>query len=202
MSISAIILAGGRATRMGGRDKGLLHLQRKPLIAHVIHRLAPQVSEIMINANREIDAYRTFGYPVLQDEVTDFAGPLAGMQLGLKHASNEYLLTVPCDSPALPPDLATRLQAALIVHRADIAIATSDGSTHPVFCLCKKNVLPSLNDYLEHGGRKVSEWQKSLNHVYADFSDCHDAFANLNTPEDLHQFETECLTSTINNHDE
>jgi len=183
--VSAIILAGGKATRMGGLDKGLVLFQKKPLIAHVINRLIPQVDEITINANREMEAYQSLGYRVLQDEIADFAGPLAGMQLGLKHAGSEYLLTVPCDSPLLPLDLSARLQAALIQHHADIAIASSNGHTHPVFCLCKKSVLPALNDYLSHGGRKVGEWQQRLNHTYVDFSDCSEAFTNLNTQQDL-----------------
>jgi molybdopterin-guanine dinucleotide biosynthesis protein A len=190
VSISAIILAGGRATRMGGLDKGLVLFRQKPLIAHVISRLTPQVDEIIINANRELESYKALGYQVLQDEIIDFAGPLAGMQLGLKYASCDYILTAPCDSPLLPLDLTSRLQAAMLAHDADIAIVSSDGNTHPVFCLCKKSVLPTLNDYLKHGGRKVSAWQQSLNHVYVDFSDCAEAFTNLNSQQDLAGFET------------
>ncbi|MFZ3087432.1 MAG: molybdenum cofactor guanylyltransferase MobA [Methylotenera sp.] len=189
MSISAIILAGGRATRMGGIDKGLVPFNQKPLIAHVIARLAPQADEIFINANRETDAYKAFGYPVLPDELAGFAGPLAGMQLGLKHAQNDYLLTVPCDTPLLPLDLAKQLETALIQHNADIAVATSDGNTHPVFCLCKRSVLASLNGFLQQGGRKVSDWQKSLKYVNVDFSDSDEAFTNLNTPEDIAKLE-------------
>ncbi len=190
MSISAIILAGGRAVRMGGLDKGLVLFRQKPLITHVISRLTPQVDEIIINANRELETYKTLGYQVLQDEIADFSGPLAGIQLGLKYATNDYLLTAPCDSPLLPLDLADRLQAALLAHDADIAIVSSDGNTHPVFCLCNKSVLSTLNDYLNHGGRKVSAWQQSLNHVYVDFSDCAEAFTNLNSQQDLADFET------------
>jgi len=175
---------------MGGLDKGLVLFRQKPLIAHVISRLTPQVDEIIINANRELESYKALGYQVLQDEIIDFAGPLAGMQLGLKYASYDYILTAPCDSPLMPLDLASRLQAAMLAHDADIAIASSDGNTHPVFCLCKKSVLPTLNDYLNHGGRKVSAWQQSLNHVYVDFSDCAEAFTNLNSQQDLAGFET------------
>lgn len=190
MAISSIILSGGRATRMGGVDKGLVQLQQKPLIQHVIDRIRPQVDGIIINANREIEQYLTLGYPVLQDEVSqdgspDFIGPLAGMRLGLKHAQHDYLLTAPCDSPLLPLDLAPRMLASLLKNNTDIAVATSDGDTHPVFCLCKKSVLKSLEDYLVNGGRKVSTWQKSQKYIKVDFSDCSDAFVNLNTLEDL-----------------
>jgi molybdenum cofactor guanylyltransferase len=185
VKVSAIILAGGRATRMGGEDKGLLLLQKKPLIQHVIERLKPQADEILINANREITQYQMLGYPVLQDENADFIGPLAGFCLGLQHAKHEYVLTVPCDSPSLPLDLADRLLIGMAEAHADIAIASSDGDVHPVFCLCKKTVLPSLIDYLASGERKVSTWQKFQKYVAIDFSDNPDAFINLNTFEDL-----------------
>lgn len=189
MLISAIILSGGLATRMNGIDKGLLPLQQKPLIAHAIARLTPQVNEIFINANRELSQYKNFCLPVLQDEQADFIGPLAGFSLGLKYCKHDYLLTVPCDSPLLPLDLAQRLMAGLLEHNADIAVASSEGNTHPVFCLCKKSVLPSLTDYIAQGERRVSAWQKSLPYVEVDFSDCADAFVNLNTPEDLRALE-------------
>ncbi len=185
MSISAVILAGGLATRMKGVDKGLILLHQKPLVQHVIDRLKPQVDEILINANREITRYQTFGYPVLQDEVEDFLGPLAGFSLGLQHAKHEYVLTVPCDSPLLPLDLAQRLMSAMTEHNADIAVASSDENAHPVFSLCKKSVLPSLTAYLQQDERRVSAWQKSLHYTEVDFSDVSDAFTNLNTFEDL-----------------
>jgi molybdenum cofactor guanylyltransferase len=185
MPISAIILSGGRATRMNGADKGLVLLQQKPLIKHVIERLTPQADEILINANRELTQYQALGYPLLQDEVEDFLGPLAGFSLGLQHAKHDYVLTVPCDSPLLPVDLAQRLMAELVEHKAEIAVATSEGSTHPVFCLCKKTVLPSLTAYLQQDERRVSAWQKSQQYIEVDFSDCNEAFTNLNTFEDL-----------------
>ncbi len=189
VAISGIILCGGRATRMNGIDKGLVMLQKRPLIQHVIEHLTHQTDEILINANREIALYQTFGYPVLQDSHADFIGtyigPLAGFSLGLQHAKHDYLLTAPCDSPLLPHDLAQRLLSQLIAHNADIAVAKSDGNAHPVFSLCKKSVLASLTAYLAAGERRVSSWQKSLRYVEVDFSDCADVFINLNTFEDL-----------------
>lgn len=190
MSTSAIILAGGRATRMNGADKGLILLQQKPLIAHVIARLTPQVNEILINANRDISQYKSFCLPVLQDEHANFIGPLAGFSLGLKYCKSDYLLTVPCDSPLLPLDLVRRLMAGLLAHDADIAVATSDDNVHPVFCLCKKSVLPTLTDYIAQGERRVSSWQKGQRYVEVDFSDASDAFVNLNTYEDLAALES------------
>ena len=185
MPISAIILAGGRATRMNGVDKGLVQLQQMPLIAHVIAHLQPQVDEIFINANREITQYEAFGLPVLQDENADFIGPLAGFSLGLQHAKHDYVFTVPCDSPLLPLDLAERLLSGMAASRADIAVASSGGNTHPVFCLMKKSVLPSLLAYIKSGERKVSTWQKSQKYIEVVFSDCDEAFTNLNTFGDL-----------------
>ncbi len=187
--ISAVILAGGLATRMNGVDKGLVRLQQKPLIAHVIVRLKPQVDEIFINANREIVQYQAFGLPVLQDEIAEFIGPLAGFSLGLQQAKHEYVLTVPCDSPLLPLDLAQRLFKCMTEARADIAVASSDENVHPVFCLMKKSVLPSLLAYIVSGERKVSAWQKSLNYIEVDFSDNSQAFTNLNTFNDLADLE-------------
>jgi molybdenum cofactor guanylyltransferase len=197
MRISSVILSGGRATRMNGVDKGLVLLQQKPLIAHVIARLQPQVDEIFINANREITAYEAFGLPVLKDENAEFAesyiGPLAGFSLGLQHAKHDYVLTVPCDSPLLSLDLVERLYNGLAASRMDIACAGSDGNTHPVFCLMKKSVLPSLQAYIKSGERKVSTWQKSLKYVEVDFSDCNAAFTNLNTFEDLAALENKLI---------
>ena len=174
---------------MGGVDKGLILLQNKPLIHYVISRLQPQVDEIFINANREIAQYEAFGFKVLLDENQDFAGPLAGILLGLKHAKHELVLSVPCDSPLLPLDLAQRLLNGMLERHADIAVASSDGSAHPVFCLCKKSVLSSLVDFLDDGERKVSAWQKSQAYCEVDFSDCNNAFVNLNTLEELLELE-------------
>ena len=183
--VSAIILAGGRGSRMNGVDKGLVKLQQQPLVQHVINRLAPQVDEILINANREIAQYKAFNLPILQDENPEFIGPLAGFSLGLQHGKHDYLLTTPCDSPLIPADLASRLMQSLIKENADIAVAKSGGYVHPVFCLMKKSVLPSLTTFIAQGNRKVNLWQKSLALTEVTFDDCDDAFVNVNTVEEL-----------------
>jgi len=183
--ISAIILAGGRATRMGGVDKGLIQLHQKPLIQHIIDRLQPQVDEILINANRELIQYQSLGYPVFSDESPDFIGPLAGFSLGLQNAKHQLVLTAPCDSPLFPFNLAQRLTQALEVHHADIAVPKVGADVHPVFSLCRKTVLSDLTAFLSNGGRKVNAWQKSLNYIEVDFSDQPDAFLNLNTAEEI-----------------
>jgi molybdopterin-guanine dinucleotide biosynthesis protein A len=185
LSISAIILAGGQANRMGGAGKGLVPLLNKPLVQHVIERLMPQVDEVLINANREIERYETFNLQVLKDEHANFIGPLAGFALGLKNGKHDYILTVPCDSPLLPEDLVGRLMKALTDKDADIAVAKSAGDTHPVFCLMKKSVLPSLLEYIDQGERRVSTWQKSHQYIEVEFNDVSEAFVNLNTFEAL-----------------
>jgi molybdenum cofactor guanylyltransferase len=189
MLITSIILSGGRATRMNGVDKGLVLLQNKPIVQHVITRLTTQVDEILMNANREIATYQAFGYPVLKDETDDFIGPLAGFLLGLKHAKHDYVLTVPCDSPLLPLDLVQRLYKGMTETQADISVALSNGDTHPVFCLMKKSLLPSLQAFIDDGERKVSKWQRSQAYVEVDFSDCDEAFTNLNTLDELKTLE-------------
>lgn len=185
MKVSAIILAGGRATRMNGLDKGLIRLDKKPLVQHVIERITPQVEELLLNANREFAQYEKFNLPILQDDHPDFIGPLAGFSLGLKYSKHDYLLTLPCDSPLIPDDLVTRLMNTLIEQDADIAVTKSGGFIHPVFCLMKKSVLPSLTIYLKQGERRVSAWQKSQKYTEVDFNDCDDAFVNVNTFEEL-----------------
>lgn len=185
IAISAIILSGGQSTRMGGVDKGLLNFQNQPLVQHVINRLTPQVGQILINANRELPQYEAFNLPVIEDDNHEFLGPLAGFKVGLKKAKHDYVLTVPCDSPLLPYDLVSRLKHALDTEHADIAVAKCNGKNHPVFSLMKKSVLPSLIAFLDKGERKVNAWQKSQAYVEVDFTDSEEAFANLNTKEDL-----------------
>lgn len=185
MAISAVILSGGRATRMGGLDKGLVKLQGKPLVQHVIERIQPQVDELFINANRELGVYQSFGIPVFKDEQADFIGPLAGFYIGLSQAKHPYLLTVPCDSPYLPMHIAHRLYRDLTELNVDIAVAKSDGETHPVISLCKTSTLPSLISAIQAGERKVSAWQKSLRYTEVTFDDCAEAFTNLNTLQDI-----------------
>lgn len=189
MSVSAIILSGGRATRMGGVDKGLVLLHQQPLIQHVIQRIQPQVDELWINANRELSYYQALGMPVLTDAHQDFIGPLAGFYVGLTHTKYAHLLTVPCDSPNLPHDLVARLLSALTSSNADIAVASSEGHAHPVVSLCKTTLLPSLTDFILAGERKVSRWQKQHAYIEVDFNDVPQAFLNLNTRDDVQSLE-------------
>jgi molybdopterin-guanine dinucleotide biosynthesis protein A len=197
VAITGLILAGGRATRMGHADKGLQAFRGLPLVAHAIARLAPQVGILAININRNEALYAPFGLPLWPDALPDFAGPLAGLQAGLSRCATPYLLCVPCDSPLLPLDLAARLSAGLENAGADLALAVTDGEDdggeqqpqrHPVFCLMKTSLLPQLNDYLCDGGRKMENWMTSLAMVDVHFDD-RAAFNNINTLQQLQQLE-------------
>ena len=187
--ITGLILAGGRAQRMGGIDKGLIPFHGKPLIESAISRLKPQVSAILINANRSITKYSHYGYPVFMDETPDFSGPLAGFSVGLKHCKTPYLLTSPCDSPLLPSDLAKNMAIELEENNLELVFASSketDGKiwAQPVFCLMKSSLQDSLNAFLNNGDLKIDRWFKELRSGTVVFENPQ-AFANVNTPEEL-----------------
>jgi molybdenum cofactor guanylyltransferase len=183
--VTGIVLAGGQGRRMGGVDKGWVELAGEPMIAHVLRRLAPQVDDILINANQNLDRYRALGHPVVADSVGGFAGPLAGLHAGLTRATRQLVVTVPCDSPFLPPDLVARLHAALVAGDAQLAVAKTFDQPHPVFALVRRDVLPGLASFLEAGGRKIDAWYAALAVVEVPFDDEADAFRNINTADEL-----------------
>lgn len=190
--ITGMILAGGRGSRMGGVDKGLQSYRGMPLALHAMLRLAPQVGEVMINANRNLAAYESMGVPVWPDVVPDYAGPLAGWLTGLERCTTPYLVTVPCDTPGFPADLVERLARELAKADADIAmVATRENDqTHlqPVFSLIRSSLLENLNQAVQAGERKVARWAKQHRFVEVVFEDAR-AFFNANTLEDLQQLE-------------
>jgi len=183
--LTGVVLAGGRAQRMGGQDKGLLSLAGVPMVEHVLKALKPQVGRILINANRHQDLYAAYGYPVVPDVLEGFYGPLAGMASAMRAAATPYIVTAPCDSPFLPPDLVHRLYAALAVDQAEISTAHDGERLHPVFALLDCSLLPSLLNYLHGGGRKIETLYEQHRLAIADFSDRKDAFININTPEEI-----------------
>ncbi len=183
--ITGIVLAGGRGRRMGGVDKGLQLLRGKAMVQWVIDRFGPQVDELLINANQNIEQYQSLGYHVIPDIIGDFAGPLAGLHRGLGEAAHALVATAPCDSPFLPTDLLARLSAALDAHAAELAVARTGDQLHPVFCICRNSVLPSLTDFLAGGGRKIDAWYARLKVVEVAFDDQPEAFANINTAAEL-----------------
>jgi molybdopterin-guanine dinucleotide biosynthesis protein A len=183
--ITGLVLAGGLGRRMGGVDKGLSLLDGEPLVEHIIRRLAPQVGRLIINANQNHDIYAGFGYPVVGDRIEGHAGPLAGLEAGLAACTTPYLLTVPCDSPFLPADLVSRLAACLTAHKASIAVARTGEQLHPVFSLIRSDELPELQAFINAGGRRMEAGLRRLCWAPCPFDDCPEAFANINTPDEL-----------------
>ncbi len=199
--ITGIVLAGGRGSRMGGADKGLQNFNGTPLALHTLLRLQMQqgglLSEQMINANRNLAAYEAFGVPVWPDTLADYAGPLAGFMTGLERCESPYLLTVPCDTPLFPLDLAQRLAQAFDDERTEIAMAAAleeDGQLRPqpVFCLLRRELLESLVEFTQAGGRKIDKWTAQHITVIVPFDQPGDdprAFYNTNTLAELHALE-------------
>jgi molybdopterin-guanine dinucleotide biosynthesis protein A len=190
--ITGLVLAGGRGSRMGGLDKGLQSYRGLPLALHALMRLAPQVGPTMINANRNLAAYESFGSAVWPDAQADFAGPLAGFLCGLEHAETPYLVTVPCDTPAFPDDLVARLAAGLEANEAELAMVRTlepDGpALQPVFCLLHTSLLESLVAFMHAGGRKIDRWTAQHRVAEVEFDDAA-AFFNANTLAELKQLE-------------
>jgi molybdopterin-guanine dinucleotide biosynthesis protein A len=211
-SVCAVILAGGRGSRMGGIDKGLQVFRGRSLVQHALERLRMQTlgapAHIAINANRNQTTYALENVAVWPDTLDGFAGPLAGFQTALQQCAThlpttEYLLTVPCDSPLFPLDLLERMAEAMLDAHAEAALAsapeTADNGqpqlrNQPVFCLLRTRVLADLDNYLAGGGRKIDSWTQRLPHVVVAFDrpgDQPNAFFNANTLAQLQQLERE-----------
>jgi molybdopterin-guanine dinucleotide biosynthesis protein A len=191
--VTGVILAGGRGSRMGGADKGLQNFRGMPMAMFTLLRLAPQVGEVMINANRNLAAYESFGVPVWPDSLADYAGPLAGFLTGLERCETPYLVTAPCDTPLFPQDLVARLADALEREDAEIAMAAAredDGEVRaqPVFSLLKRELMESLVAFTHGGGRKIDAWTAQHRTVLVPF-EADDAFSNANTLAELHRLE-------------
>jgi molybdopterin-guanine dinucleotide biosynthesis protein A len=185
--ITAIILAGGRGSRMGGRDKGLVTLSDRPMIAHVLDALKPQVGKIIISANRNLSRYASFGFPVISDELEGYQGPLAGILAGMKHVDTPWVLYAPCDAPALPRDLARRLAQALDRQPAELAVVHDGANLQPAFALMPAHIGSDLEDYLNRGERRLRQWCMEHHLALADFSDMPECFANINDEGEMRQ---------------
>jgi len=187
--VTGLVLAGGRARRMAGRDKGLIELAGRPMVHWVVQRLVPQTASVLISANRNVERYADLGFEVIRDADDGFLGPLAGISAGLTQAATPWLVTVPCDSPLLVTDLVVRLSVAVPEKGTGIAVAYDGNRLQPVFSLIHRDLAPDLVDFLHSGGRKIDLWLDR--HVWArvDFSDRPDMFLNINTPEELADLE-------------
>lgn len=193
LDITGIVLAGGRGSRMGGADKGLQNFNGIPLALHTLMRLQLQVAQALVNANRNLAAYESFGVPVWHDSLADYAGPLAGFMTGLEHCETPYLVTVPCDTPLFPLDLVERLAQAMEAQDAEIAMAAApeaDGQMRPqpVFCLMRSDLIDSLTRFTQGGGRKIDAWTAQHRQVIVPFDEPN-AFFNANTLAELRGLE-------------
>ena len=184
-AVTGVVLAGGLGSRMGGVDKGLVPLGGRPMIAHVLDALRPQVSAVLINANRSEEAYGAFGCAIVPDTLGGNHGPLAGMAAGLGAVATEWALFVPCDTPLLPPDLTERLLAGVRAGAGDIAVARDEGGLHPTCALIRRSLRPSLEAFLAGAERKIMRWMSRHRLVEVGFDDCAWRFANVNTPAEL-----------------
>lgn len=185
--ITALILAGGKSRRMGGRDKGLLPFGDGLLVGQVLEAIRPQVGDVLISANRNQAAYSELGCPVVADPLDDFQGPLAGFLAGLMHMKTDYLLTLPCDGPLVAGDLARRLADGLDAAGADIAVAHDGQRLQPVYACMHRRVIDDLRAALAGGERKIDRWFPRNHWVTVDFSDTTEQFRNINTPQDYEQ---------------
>ena len=185
ITISAVILAGGKARRMCGQDKGLQILGKQSLIEHVIHRLQPQVHDILINANRSQTEYAKFGFPVFSDELPDFQGPLSGMLTALEKTNSDFILFTPCDTPFFPTNLLDKLKSAVENHRTLITYACDEEREHPVFCLMSVQLKEKLRHYLASGERRLLQFMKENGGISVKFTKEEGNFENFNTLDDL-----------------
>jgi len=181
--ITGLVLAGGRATRMSGVDKGLQAFHGVPLALHAVLRLAPQVGEVIVSANRNLAAYESMGVPVWPDPVGDYQGPLAGWLAGFEHCSTAYMASVPCDAPDFPADLVARLARSLAESEAEIAIAAVMKGG-----MLQMQTLFSLFRYMQAGERSIEEWTRRHRCVEVRFEDGR-AFANASTAAELQQLQ-------------
>ena len=188
-NITAVILAGGKGRRLGGQDKGLVIYKDRPLIEHVLERIKPQVNSILINANRNKDIYASYAYPVINDEMQDYQGPLAGFSTAMNVVTTDYIITLPCDGPLFPHDLVSRMLTALDNHPERIVVARDGKRLQPVYALIPLALQSSLNTFLASNDRKIDHWYAKHDFITVDFSDVPNAFANINTEEQRQELE-------------
>ena len=188
-AVTGVILAGGRGSRMGGVDKGLVEVAGRAMVEHVLAAVEPQAGAMAINANRSADRYARYGHPVIADRLDGYQGPLAGMASALAAAATEFVLVVPCDSPLVAPALGPRLHAALAARNANVAVAHDGERMHPVFVLLRRSALSGLEDFLARGERKIDRWFAEEATEVVDFSDLPDMFLNVNRDADRDRLE-------------
>ena len=187
--ITAVILAGGRSSRFGGKDKGLIKYGQRSIIEYIIDAIQNQVADVIINANRNMRAYATFGHLVVSDELTDYQGPLAGFSVGMKQANTAYILTLLCDGPIISSNYVAHMADTMMDNKVDLVVAHDGERLQPVHTLLAASLLASLNRFLETGERKIDRWFAQHRYALADFSDAPGIFRNINTQEDLQRLQ-------------
>jgi len=188
--VTGVILAGGQARRMGGKDKGLIQCAGRPLVSYAIEALSPLCSRTLINANRSLEEYQRFDLPVVTDSISGFHGPLAGILSALETAHTEYVLVTPCDCPRLSSDSLGRVLSSLEDKHKDIAIAHDGKRLHPVVMALRTRLAGDLSCWLTSGKRKIDAWAQRHHWVAVDLSDNAFQFININTPEELEEYES------------
>ncbi len=191
ITVTGVVLAGGLARRMGGGDKGLIPFAGKPLIAYALAAIGPVVDQVLINANRNPDQYREFGFPIVADDTASFDGPLAGILAAMLRTASDYLLSVPCDCPLIDADTLGRMVAAMEAEPMDCLVADDGERLHPVVLLLDCRLINNLEAYLGRGERKIDRWFMQLRWKGVDFSDRPGVFRNINTPQELAALERE-----------
>lgn len=188
--VAGVILAGGLARRMGGQDKGLILYKQRPMLAYAIEAMQPLVDRLIINANRNLERYRQFGFPVVSDQNADFEGPLAGILAAMRAVQHsDILLVMPCDSPLFKTEHLQRLLTTLQSSRAECCAAFDGERLHPVFLALRTDLAESLQAFLANGRRKVESWLEQHRCVRADFHSTPEIFGNINTLQDLNELE-------------
>ena len=195
--MTTLILAGGMARRMGEQDKGLIKINGIPMVQHILNQLRPQCEKIFINANRNLDAYGEYGYPIISDIHDGFQGPLAGMHTGLENIQTEWMITVPCDGPILATDYCSRMISIAMIEKTKIAVAYLDERIQPVYVLLHQSLKQSLVEYLHSDDRKIDRWYAQHSFSKVDFSDSKEMFENINTPEQLEKIEERLGEDTL-----
>jgi len=193
VEISAVILAGGKATRMGGNDKGLIEIDGQPLVKIISSQIQNQVSILLINANRNLPRYRQLGFNVVEDDLSDYQGPLAGMLAALKVIRTDWLITLPCDGPYIAKDYVEKMIGAVEESGFNIAVASNGERLQPVYALIHRKLTTSLAAYLDSGERKIDRWYKEVGFNEVVFSTSSNMFTNLNTPEELAMIENQTI---------
>lgn len=189
--ITVVILAGGRGRRMHRQDKGLVVLDKRPLVEHVLAGIGPQNQNILINANQHLAEYRQYGYPVISDDMADFQGPLAGVATAMAQVDTPYILTLPCDAPFVAHNYQQKMWSALKSQQTDLAVAFDGKRLQPVHALLPVHLHAELVRFLAGNTRRVDAWYSQYAMGLVDFSQQVRMFCNLNTPEELQAYSIE-----------